>query len=166
VLLRPLGPLSLSALLGCAPAQPTEAPTASTSRTHAAPAEADPWSAAAEGDPELARALREARSLELQPGVAPDRMVGAWKVVVELAGEKAIGELAAERVAEWSRAIDAPARRATALRLLRTTFEKDVGRVESGALSVEEFCVGYRPHLRDLEELKVTPPYTTICRGK
>lgn len=165
-----LGLVSLVALFGCAAAQPSEAPGSSASSSSASPAasaaaESDQWTAAAEGDPALARALLEARHLELQRGVPAERKSRAWQAAVDLAGEKPIGAEAADRAMSWSRVADAEERRPEMLASLRAAYAQDVARTQAGQLGVKEFCAVYGQLAHDLEELKVTPRLKTICPG-
>ncbi len=164
MLRRSLGSVALCALFACTPAQPAATPASSgPTRDTSAAADPDELIAAAEGDPNLELALREAVSLDRQQGVSTQRKVEAWQDVVDLAGERPIGEVAAERVLMWSMVADAAQRRPEALRILQKKYEEDVARTKSGALSIQEFCEAYRPYVADLDELKVTPRYATIC---
>lgn len=164
VLRRSLGLVTLFTLLACTPAQPAKAPASAASPAPSAPEAPDEIAVAAEGDPNLELALREAVSLERERAVAPQRKAAAWQAVVDLAGERAIGEIAATRVREWSLVTEVEERRPETLRALRTAYEEKVFRLHSGETNLKEFCDGFRPHARDLEELKVTPPFATFCR--
>jgi hypothetical protein len=119
---------------------------------------------AAEGDPDLERALRAAIKLERDKTAAIAEKIRAWEAVVEIAGDKQAAEMAEDRIRNWSIAADAEERRREALGLLREHYGRHLIEVRSGKMSLQELCDGYRSHAQDLLELRVDPPYATMCK--
>ena len=144
---------------GSAPKPPASAPAAGS-------AEPDELAKAAEGDPELERALREAVKLERDKSATVEKRIAAWQAVSELAGDKPIAEQATDRVEEWSRVAEAAERRPEALRLLQEHYKRHISQVHHGAMTVQELCDGYAPHAKELLELGVDPPYARVCKGR
>jgi hypothetical protein len=164
---RFLFPFSLSAVLlgaiGCGPAEPPGSPGPPEARFGDSE-DLDRWLLAAEGDPELARALRDAVGLEEQPGVAPSRNLEAWRRVAELAGDKKVGSAAAERVELWKVAVRHEASRSEMLRRLKERYEQDARKtLPLGESTRAEFCEVYRSRAADLDAVGVEPPYAAMC---
>lgn len=151
-------------LTACASAPPSADGQRAADATSAPEvSEPDQAALAAEGDPDLERALRAAIELERDRSVPPEPKIRAWQVVVDVAGDKQVGELAAARVEEWTTVIEVEKRRPETLRILRESYDKHVVEVRSGAMTVKAFCQGYRNHIDDLLEIGVEPPYKALC---